>query len=262
MTTVSGLGAAPAQEINATVSGAVARPGTYAVRKGDRLSSLIERAGGYADNAFLRGAALARDSARERNRKALEAAISRLEKLAFSTPGDEASKRGFLERLGRLSPGRRLPVRISHPRLLKGTDDDLPLEDGDVLTIPAKTGVAAVFGAVRMPGPVLLDVPKAIVRDVIDKAGGYAEVADRKHVYLLRADGTTLPLPRGWIRWNPRESRWEIPSLGEPGPSVEPGDTIVVPGKPAPASWANGIRGLPRLLMEIHALTGERVDPP
>lgn len=258
---VSAPMSARGEERTATVSGAVARPGTYPLLPEDRISTLIGRAGGYSDNSFLRGASLTRVSARARNRKALDEAISRIALEAFSVPGDEESKRGFLERLKDLSPGARIPVRLSHPRLMKGSEEDLSLEDGDVLTVPLKTGAVTVVGAVRKPGIVLLDGPAADPFVLVGKAGGFTEVADGGHLYLLKAEGSTVPLPREWIRWNPRESRWEIPRLVGNQPRAEPGDTIVVPGMPS-SSWARGIRDLPRLLMEIHVLTGNRVDPP
>jgi hypothetical protein len=69
-------------------------------------------------------------------------------------------------------------------------------------------------------------------------------------------------LSREPIRWNPGESRWEIPVLIESAPRIEPGDTLVVPKKPARSAWARDNRNLPLLLMEIHALTGVLVDPP
>jgi hypothetical protein len=264
LTAISGCSAAHAQEIGATVLGSVARPGAYAFQKGDRLSSLVERAGGYADNAFLRGAALTRDSARARNRKTLEEAISRLEKHAFAAPGNEDRKRGFLERLKKLAPLMRHPVRLSHPRLLKGTQDDLPLEDGDSLTIPARTDKITATGAVEN-GSSRIELPhgaKTRFEDYLRMAGGLTGDADPDHAYLIKADGTAAPLARGPVRWNTEQSRWEISALVGHGPSIEPGDTIVVPRKPAGSSWARGIRDLPRLLMEIHALTGGPVDPP
>ena len=264
LTAISGCSAAHAQEIGATVLGSVARPGAYAFQKGDRLSSLVERAGGYADNAFLRGAALTRDSARAGNRKTLDDAISLLEERAFAAPGDEDRMRGFFDGLKKLSPVTRLPIRLAHPRLLKETEDDLPLEDGDSLAIPARTDKITVAGEVKNGGS-RIELPygaKTRFEDYLRMAGGLTGDADPDHAYLIKADGTAAPLARGPVRWNTEQSRWEISALVGHGPSIEPGDTIVVPGKPARSTWARSIRDLPRLLMEIHALTGVRVDPP
>ncbi len=261
---ISGCSAAHAREFNATVLGAVARPGAYAFQKGDRLSSLIERAGGYADNVFLRGATLIRDSARARNRKALDNAISLLEERAFAAPGDKDRMREFFDGLKILPPVTRLPVRLAHPRLLKGTEDDLPLEDGDSLMIPARTDKITVTGAVRNGGS-RIELPygaKTRFEDYLRMAGGLTGDADLDHPYLIKADGTAATLARGLVRWSPERSRWEISALVDHGPSIESGDTIVVPRKPSRSTWAGGFPDLQQILMKIHTLTGVRVDPP
>ncbi len=255
-------GGAFGQEIRVSVKGEVVRPGEYAVREGDRLSSLIERAGGLTDNAWMNGGAISRHGARAHREPHLRDLVSQIERKLFARPGEEALKREFLRKLSELAPKGMIPVRLAHPRLLKGSDDDLPLEDGDSLLVRSRKDPVAVIGAVKTPGAVSPFSPKMDPGNCIREAGGYAEDADRKHAYLIRADGTATPLHRGWIRWNAVKSRWEIPALSEPAPQAEPGDTIVVPRKPARASWARDIDGLQRILMEIHVLTGVRIDPP
>lgn len=249
------------QELRATVQGEVARPGTYEVQRGDRLSSLIERAGGFTDNAWLRGAALIRETAPISKEAALRDRIARILRETPAKAGEEERHREFLSALQSLAPAPRLPVKLSHPRLMKGSDVDLPLEDGDVLVVPSKTGIVTVVGSVKSPGASSLYEAKTDPDAYIRRAGGFTGEADRKHVYLLKADGTAIPLSREWIRWNIKASRWEIPSFQEPGPRVEAGDTIVVPKQPR-AAWARTSEDLRRLLMEIHTLTGTRVDPP
>jgi len=250
------------QDTSVTILGAVRRPGTYMFSKGERLSSLLVRAGGIADNAWLGGAVLSRESAMAQKERLLHDLISRIEREVFAKPGEEEQKREFIETLAKLRPGKLVSVRLAHPRLLKGSEDDLPLEEGDALYVLSKTDTVTVIGAVKMPGTGSPCPPKTDPKDCIRRAGGFAENADREHVYRLKADGTAHSLSRKWIRWNPKESRWEMPAFLEPAPSVEPGDTVVVPRKPVRSTWALVIRDLPQLLMEIHALTGVQVDPP
>lgn len=251
-----------AQDAAVTVLGAVRRPGTYGLANGEKLSSLITRAGGFADNAWLRGAVLSRESARAGKDARLKDLISTIERKVFMKPGEEGQKREFIRRLSTLKPGNLLPVRLAHPRLLKGSEDDLLLEGGDTLHVPSGTENVTVIGAVKMPGAGAPYAPEADLKGYIRGAGGFTEDADRENAYLLKPGGTAHPLSREWIRWNFRESRWEIPAFLEPAPQVEPGDTIVVPRKPLRSGWARAIKDLPRLLSEVHALTGVRVDPP
>lgn len=255
-------GSAFGQEIRVSVKGEVVRPGEYAVRKGDRLSSLLERAGGFTDNAWMGRAAISRHAARAHGEPHLRDLVSGIERIVFARPDEEAPKREFLRKLSDLAPKGMIPVRLAHPRLLKGSDDDIPLEDGDSLLVRSRKDPVLVIGAVKAPGAVPPSQPNADPGDYVRESGGYAEDADRKHAYLISADGTAIPLYRGLIRWNPAKSRWEVPALSEPAPRVEPGDTIVVPRKPARESWARDFDGLQRHLMEIHVLTGVRIDPP
>ena len=62
------------------VGGEVRFPGSYVVKKGERLSSLIERAGGYNDNAYLRGALFTRERVKELQQRGLDDMIKRLER--------------------------------------------------------------------------------------------------------------------------------------------------------------------------------------
>ena len=250
------------QQIRVSVKGEVAQPGEYAVRKGERLSSLIERAGGFTDNAWMDGAAISRHSALAQAEARLRDLVSGIERKVFAVPGEEARKREFLLKLSELPAIGSIPVRLAHPRLLKGSDGDLPLEDGDSLLVRSKKDPVAVVGAVRTPRTFSPSSSKTEHGYYVREAGGYAEDADRRHAYMIKADGTATPLFRERIRWNEGRSRWEIPAFSETSPHVESGDTIVVPRKPAPSSWVRDIADLSRILMEIHVLTGVRIDPP
>jgi len=250
------------EEFRVSVLGAVKRPGNYTLSKGDKLSALIEKAGGYADNVFLRGAILTRESAKETQAKTLAEIVARNEAQLFAEPAEAERKRDFLDSLGKLPPNGRIPVRLAHPRLLKGSDRDLLLEAGDTLYIPPQTNEVAVTGAVKDRSRSAYPYSaKAGYKDYVKMAGGIEAEADRNQAYLLAADGSVKRLSRGVIDWNPSESRWEIPAFAGKPPAIEPGDTIVVPKKPS-APWARRLSDLPSLLRRIHEITGTRIDAP
>lgn len=255
-------GRAFGEEIRVTARGGVAHSGTYAVPSGSRLSSLIEKAGGYSGNAWLPGAVITRNSLKDARKATLRDLISRAEAEALAIPGEEKSKGAFFESLKMLDPTGKMPVPLAHLRLLKGSAHDLPLEDGDTLVIPAEKQPVTVAGAVRDRGrPSFPHSGEAGYMDYIRMAGGFSEDADADRVYLLKAD-TAVLLPQKWIRWNQARSRWEIAPFSESSPRVEPGDTIVVPEKPAPGSWTRNVKNLSDLLMRIAAMTGAVVEAP
>ena len=253
---------AGAADMTATIRGEVLRPGSYAIEPGDRLSSLVEKAGGFTDAASLHAAALTRKSAAGAQGEELRAIVLRIE----SEAGPGESPRGreerirFIEALKSLTAAGRVPVRLSHPRLMNGTADDVPLADGDILTVPAEGATVAVAGAVKSPGAIPARA-NAGYRDYIRAAGGATADADTKKEWLLAADGTALPLTRPFVAWDPGNSRWEFTVFrGEAAP-VRAGDTVVVPKKTARIAWLRAIPDIDALLVRIAILTGKVLLP-
>jgi protein involved in polysaccharide export with SLBB domain len=242
--------------VTVSVDGEVRRPGSYTLPRNARLSALILAAGGTTDNADLAGAVLLRESAREAQSGELQNIVLRLREAPAERPGGWDAWREFLDQLGALPPLGRVPAPLSHPRLLKGSPRDLPLEEGDVLRIPRKRDTVTVRGAVREPGRVVPFAGKTGADEYIRRAGGYADTADRGQAHLMRPNGAVVPLRRDLLAWNAEASRWEIPALVGAGPAIGPGDTIIVPRKPVPESWAASVRNLPELLMRVAEITG------
>jgi len=237
-----------------TLSGQFARPGKYAIRKGEKLSSIIERAGGYSKNAYLRGAVFTRESVRQIQEKSLREIAARTE----GELEESEFKKIFIVRLKSLKAAGRLPVNISHLRLLKGSSSDIELEDGDSLFLPEKPGIVGVAGAVMSEGARMFKNQWKL-DDYIGNAGGFARYADEKNVFLLKVDGTVFRFSRGPFEWNYNKERWEIVLFGKKR-EIEPGDTIIVPDEASGIKWLKGIRDLPRLLANVAAITGERVS--
>src|SRR4030042_5239218 len=80
------------------IAGEVKSPGTYSIKKGEMLSSVMVRAGGFTDNAYLLGAVLIRESTRVLQKQQLHAAINRLEARVLVTAGGEAANAPALRR--------------------------------------------------------------------------------------------------------------------------------------------------------------------
>ncbi len=248
-----------------TVSGELKFPGRYAVHKGEKLSSLIERAGGYAPGAYLRGAVFSRQSVRELQQQGLEEMTRRLEKellvqgsasVSAALSAEEirakevemAQKQKFIETLRALKAQGRMAIRLANLRLLKGSEYDIELEDGDRLHIPQRQNVVNVMGAVMAQASyVYLD--RFTYQDYIGMAGGYARYADESSTFVLKADGSARRLARGFIGWNDKRSRWELAAFGEEVKDIEPGDVIVVPEEFGRVAWLREIRDITQIVM-------------
>jgi polysaccharide export outer membrane protein len=161
------------------ITGEVRSPGTYTLlSKNDRVSDVIARAGGPTRAAYTNGI-------------------------------------GFYRRAGRL--GR---IGVDLPRVLRDASnrDNLILQDGDSLDIPAFTGVVEVQGAVNSPRGVAY-VPGKNLMFYIHAAGGESKTGDPEHSYVTQSDGKveSYVYHRLWMN--------DIP---EPAP----GSTVFVPEKP------------------------------
>jgi polysaccharide export outer membrane protein len=247
------------QPITVFVEGAVRRPGNYTLPPRATLSALLSAAGGFTDNADIRGAILARNSARASQEAELRMMSATLSTEAATSQPARKVALAVLELFARLHPSGRIPVKLTYPRLLKNSPQDLPLAEGDVLRIPTIVNTVAVSGAVRASSGQIPFVPAMPYGEYIRRAGGYADDADRGEVFLLRADGTTALLSLGFISWNPDASRWEVTAMTGGPPAVGPGDTIVVPKALPPGLPKKFARKLPGILMRAAEIAGAPV---
>ncbi|MBI5740369.1 MAG: SLBB domain-containing protein [Nitrospirae bacterium] len=256
----------------ASVAGEVGFPGKYIIKKGEKLSSLIERAGGYSDGAYLRGAVFTRERVRELQQKSLNEMISRLERellaegsmqVAISLSKEEVEakkteleqKQKFIESLRKVPVSGRMAIRMAHLRLLKGSEYDIELEQGDHLYIPMKNSVVDVTGAVMSRGSYIYS-ERLDFGDYVEMAGGYTRYADEGSVYVLKVDGSARKLSKGRFNWNSSKSRWEMSGFGEDIKDIEPGDTIVVPEKLERVAWMRETKDISQILFQIAATTG------
>ncbi|MFZ5875347.1 MAG: SLBB domain-containing protein [Nitrospirota bacterium] len=208
-----------------TVEGEVQFPGAYVIRAGETLSSLIRRAGGFTEKAYLRGAVFTRESVRASQERQLQeftnAHTQRVtaEAASLAMGGlskDEAEAARFelstrqeaIKLLASKTVLGRVVIRLDQPDALGGTPDDLVLEDGDRLVVPQPPSSVAVMGSVRNPTAVVARSGKSI-KDYVALAGGYLPNADWRALYVVKADGSSV---------SPDQVK-----------TVEAGDAILVP---------------------------------
>jgi polysaccharide biosynthesis/export protein len=242
------------------MSGEVRYPGRYIIKKNERLSSLIERAGGYSDDAYLRGAFFTRARVKDLQQKTLEEMVLRMERelLAEAATIKESSVEGvqarqvelqqrqkFVETLKKLPPTGRMTVYLAHLRLLKGSVYDIELEEGDSLFIPTKNSVVNVAGAVMSNGSFVY-IDGIGYEEYIRMAGGYSRYADTSNIFVMKVDGGARKLP-GSVNWNPFQKRWEIGGFGEARSVIEAGDSIVVPEKLERTAWLRDIKDITQI---------------
>ncbi len=233
------------QQINVTIAGEVRRPGTYSLFAGEKLSDLIERAGGFTSKAFLRGAVFTRRSVAEEQRHALNQMADRMERELLESMQNTASggavnsssratafnqeyqrRRQLINNLRQLDIMGRVITKVDTPKNIINTPWDYELQNGDYLNIPETPLTVNVMGAVYTSSSQLYR-PDMSINGYINAAGGQIKSAHKRLLYLLKADGTTIKLTRSTSLLS---SKAWTPPRGFSA-KVEPGDTIVVPVK-------------------------------
>ncbi|MBI4683486.1 MAG: SLBB domain-containing protein, partial [Nitrospirae bacterium] len=254
------------------INGEIKFPGRYIIKRGETLSSVLERAGGYTDKAYLRGAVFTRKEVRKLQQENLKALVLRLERelliegsvqISTSLSKEEIEakkveleqKRKFLESLSRIEATGRMSISLTHIRLLKNGPYDIELEDGDRLNIPMKNNVVNVAGAVMSPGSFIF-ADNLDYKNYINMSGGYSKYADTGSVYVLKTDGTAKKLPNGFFEWSNSRDRWEMTAFGEDIKDIEPGDSIVVPEKLDRIAWIREIKDITQILYQIAVTAG------
>lgn len=183
------------------VTGQVPYPGIYYARDGERLSSVLARAGGFTDKAFLHGAVFKRKTVQEREsaerariledeKKRLIYDQSRLGAINEQTQFIFREAMSFLEKKINENAGR-IVLEIQPLSKFSNSRDDILIEDGDSLFIPEQPSSVQVVGGVQQPTAIVY-VADQNARYYIDQVGGFSEFADRQRIFIMKANGTVL----------------------------------------------------------------------
>jgi len=211
-----------------TLRGQVKFPGTYSVKPGETLKSVLQRAGGLTEYAFPEGSVFTRRELRIREQKELDMLAVRMQNdIAFvALQGSVANQSGAASAI---SIGQTLLTQLRQTRAVGrlvinlqglmrspiGSQYDVVLRDGDQLIVPRFQQEVTVIGEVQTLTSHLYR-PGLTRADYIAMSGGETARADNGRIYVVRANGSVVP--NGGSRW--------FSSSSAP---IEPGDTIVVP---------------------------------
>jgi protein involved in polysaccharide export with SLBB domain len=227
------------------IDGQVKFPGSYGFHDGERLSSVLRRAGGFLPAAYPMGAVLVRDQVRELEQKSREELIRQIEtnsaaaRLSPNLGGGDgaatlqlikAQQQEVLQDLKSHPPTGRMVIHISADiDSWANTPADIELRRGDVLTIPKQPGFVLVTGQVYN-ATALTFAPGQSAGWYLSHAGGTNSTANRKEIFIIRANGSVIGRRSGeWFDANVLSTK------------LNPGDVVVVPQKIIGASllWKN-----------------------
>ncbi len=210
------------ENVKVQLRGEVKFPGVYTIRRGETLSNLLERAGGFSEFAAPNAAIFTREAIRKQEQQQLAKLSEDLRRdiasksfensVSSSTLSyDEMNK--LLNDLASVEAVGRLVIDLP---LIVEDKQKLVLQDGDALYVPSKRDSISVIGEVNYATSHLFK-QGITVDDYIDLSGGLKERAADERIYIIKANGSVkIPSTGSWFAVNDTNT-------------LEAGDTIVVP---------------------------------
>ena len=195
------------------ITGEINFPGKYPLTKREeRLTNLLEKAGGVTDYAYLKGARLVRRVNKEelaRMKSVLQSSVTSTDSILIDTLDTKTTYYVAIN----------LDKAISNP----GSVYDVVLREGDELTLPVYPSTVRVDGSVLSPNEVTYEPGKS-VSYYIEQAGGYSDNAKKRKKYMIAMNGHIYK------------------ASGRT--KVEPGAEIIVPQKGEKKSNLSNILGI------------------
>ncbi len=228
------------------ITGEVRQPGQYKIRRGERLSEVIARAGGLTERAYPYGAVFARESIREREQenfhRAARAIQLRMTEVlaAAKTPEEAAGAAQVIQTvvtaLKTAVPLGRIVVEADPAVLQVRPELDAVLEPGDELFVPARVNIVTVSGDVLNPG----NLPFTAGSDVdgyVRMAGGLQASADDDRLFVLLPNGIAQPVSISFWNYKPLQ--------------IPPGSTVIVPKDLTPFNLTAFAKDLTQILGQL-----------
>lgn len=203
--------------------------GVYSVLPGETFRGLLQRAGGFTPDAFLYASEFTRESTRrvetqrlheyaDQLQAQINTEVSRATARAV-TPGDQtaaqasaADAQSAVARLRNITPIGRIVLEFRPDSSGVDSVPDIALEDGDRFVVPHIPANVTVEGQVYSANAFVYK-PNLHVGDYLHRAGGPDRQADKRRIFVLRADGSVVSRQYNNVERAP----------------IFPGDTIVVP---------------------------------
>ena len=205
-----------------TLTGEVKNPGEYSIRPGETILEIINRAGGYTDEAYFQGAVFLRKAVAKSQKEAFARSADQLENTIFDVITNNAGSSisestlvplsNLITKLRLEEPPGRMVVDLDTLKLKTDPIANFPVKNRDSLFIPERPSFVSIVGEVLNATTVGFN-PDLSVDEYIDLAGGLNDAADRDKIFVILPDGKSQLVKR---------------SLFSSSTYILPGSTIVI----------------------------------
>jgi len=233
-----------------SLTGEFRRPGFYDIVRGEHLSELIRRAGGYTQEAYPYGAVFTRvsvreDEARQFAKEAQQLQLGLPTALAHVSSSDQsqalvAAAQQIVNALKTATPVGRIVVEADPAVLESKPELDPLMQPGDSVFVPKRPISVAVSGEVLNATSLQFE-PGAAPKDYIEEAGGFTQSAEPDDVFVILPDGKAQPVKTSFWNFTPVQ--------------VPPGSMIVVPKNLAPFDLSTFLKDSTQILSQL-AISG------
>jgi|GEM_PF-388299 len=214
------------------LKGQVKYPGEYSIAPGEKLASVIDRAGGFLPDAFIDGAIFTRADVKKMQKDAMQRQLAELDsKMTYlatqpAGAGEDANQKAMLlksldtikESAKKIEPLGRVSVKLDpNVKRFANSSDNITLKPGDELIVPEQEDSILLVGEVMNPTAVVYR-PDEDVMSYVNRGGGLKDSADEDAIFILRANGEAEKVKRSYM-------------LGYGSSTIRRGDTVVVPLK-------------------------------
>jgi len=242
------------QNEHVRVEGEVLRPGDYILPPGSRISDALRAAGGLTDAAYPFGTEFTRESVRkvqllnyQRALRDFETDMAKSQANQRATSAEELNAQAaaaqsnarLLERLRQVQPTGRVVLQLQPSATAL---PDLPLEDGDRLTVPTRGSSVGIFGSVFNSGSFVFE-PGHTAQQYLSLAGGPTRSADKESIFMIRANGSVISAQQGSSFWHASN---ELTTA-----VIEPGDAIFVPEELNRATFIQNAKDWTQILYQF-----------
>lgn len=189
-----------------TIEGMVNKPGKYYINDGEKLSSVINRAGGYKEKAYIFGGMLLRKDALEKEQLYAEVVYSDTINFLVSSiakPGisfDSSAVQLLIEELKSQNFTGRVITEFDLDQISDNISLDLLLQNEDKIIIPQIQKVVYLFGDLN--APTILNYRSDFeIKDYIKLAGGIKDSATND-LFVISPDGISKQVSRNFSLFN------------------------------------------------------------
>ena len=174
----------------AKITGAVLKPGSYTMAAGETINDLIQKAGGYTENAYQFGAIYLNEDAKLINELSKEILYQEFldNILALSQQNISGFDLTPIIKLTEEIKDTEVNGRVVVDLLNEDTIDLYNIKEGDELFVPERNNVVYVYGETSTEGAVMFSENKS-VEYFVDKSGGFKKFADNESIYILHPNG-------------------------------------------------------------------------